>query len=50
MLLNYIKYLYYKYFCSSLESRVIERINSNETFVTYLSDDDSDIDNFTDEV
>ena len=44
MLLNYIKYLYHKYFCTSLEARVIERINSNETFVVYLSDNDSDID------
>lgn len=38
--MNYIKYLYYKYFCSGIEMRIIERTNSNETFVTYLSDSD----------
>ncbi len=32
-------YLYYKIH-SDYEIRVIERINSNETFVTYLSDDE----------
>ena len=40
MFMYYIKYLYYKYFCGGIEMRIIERINSNETFVIYLSDDD----------
>ena len=40
MFMNLIKYLYYKYFCVDFEARTIERMNSNETFVTYLSDDD----------
>ena len=40
MFMDYIKYLYYKYFCTEIEMRIIERINSNETFVTYLSDSD----------
>lgn len=38
--MDYIKYLYYKYFCTGIEMRIIERTNSNETFVTYLSDSD----------
>jgi hypothetical protein len=49
MLLKYIRYLYHKYFCTSLEACVIERINSNETFVIYLSDNDSDIDSDIDD-
>ena len=38
--MGYIKYLYYKYFCTGFEMRIIERTNSNRTFVTYLSDSD----------
>ncbi len=40
MLIDYIKYLYHKYFCTGIEMRIIERTNSNETFVMYLSDSD----------
>ena len=36
---NIFDCLYYKIH-SDYEIRVIERINSNETFVIYLSDDD----------
>lgn len=43
--MDYIKYLYYKYFCTGFEMRIIERTTSNRTFITYLSDDDSDINN-----
>jgi len=39
LLRNIFDYLYYK-ISSDYEIRVIERINSNETFVTYLSDDE----------
>ena len=38
--MDFIKYLYYKYLCTGFEMRIIERTNSNETFVTYLSDSD----------
>lgn len=41
VLRNIFDYLYYKIH-SDYEIRVIERINSNETFVIYLSDDEID--------
>jgi hypothetical protein len=34
------KRLYYSLLTNEDEGRIIERINSNETFVTYLSDND----------
>ena len=38
---NIFQCLYYR-FQGDYEIRVIERINSNETFVMYLSDEESD--------
>ena len=41
LIANIFQYLYYR-FQGDYEIRVIERINSNETFVMYLSGEESD--------
>jgi len=40
MILGWLKNLYYNLVCVEFEVKTIERINSNETFVTYLSDNE----------
>ena len=40
MMLIWLKKIYYNLVCSEYELKTIERINSNETFVTYLSDNE----------
>ena len=40
MILKWLKNIYYKLFLYKPDIRIIERVNSNETFVIYLSDNE----------
>ena len=40
MILNWLRTLYYYWYSYSFEAKLIERTNSNETFVIYLSDNE----------
>ena len=39
-MLRWLRNLYYNLVCVEFEVNTIQRINSNETFVTYLSDNE----------
>ena len=40
MILEWLRSIYSNLGCLDFESKTIQRINSNETFVTYLSDNE----------
>ena len=40
MFLEWLRNLYFNLGCLDFEFKTIQRINSNETFVTYLSDNE----------